>query len=329
MGFDDQDAMFPADNAPISPRISSIRRGSFPNLRRPRHGRVEDGFNESSTMMRPSALDTTFCATTKISRAGHGNSLVFTAERMACSSTSPKAISGCREVRISEFHRVHAIFCASCADSFRAMLTSSPRRLLTVPKAALLLAPSGWTMIFHDGIADQGFVRPVTRWIGAGGGWLLERVVTGLTATGITPNMFTFLGLAVNLGAAVLFGRGQFRLAAAALFLAGFLDMADGQVARRAGRVTAFGGFYDSTLDRYSDLGPLYGAGGLLHSRGQHVLRRAGGRRHGQFVYGELHARSRRITDSHLQSRLHGAARASGAAHSGRRISTAWRRCCG
>jgi len=97
-------------------------------------------------------------------------------------------------------------------------------------------------------------VRPVTRWIGTGAGWLLERVVTGLTATGITPNMFTFLGLAVNVGAAVFFGRGQFRLAAAALFLAGFLDMADGQVARRAGRVTAFGGFYDSTLDRYSDL---------------------------------------------------------------------------
>jgi CDP-diacylglycerol--glycerol-3-phosphate 3-phosphatidyltransferase len=38
------------------------------------------------------------------------------------------------------------------------------------------------------------------------------------------------------------------------LFLAGFLDMADGQVARRIGRVTAFGAFLDSTLDRYSDL---------------------------------------------------------------------------
>ena len=38
------------------------------------------------------------------------------------------------------------------------------------------------------------------------------------------------------------------------LFLAAFLDMADGQVARRVGRVTAFGAFLDSTLDRYSDL---------------------------------------------------------------------------
>jgi CDP-diacylglycerol--glycerol-3-phosphate 3-phosphatidyltransferase len=66
--------------------------------------------------------------------------------------------------------------------------------------------------------------------------------------------MFTFFGLAVNGWAAILFANGRFRMAAAALFFAGFLDMADGQVARRVGRVTAFGAFLDSTLDRYSDL---------------------------------------------------------------------------
>jgi CDP-diacylglycerol---glycerol-3-phosphate 3-phosphatidyltransferase len=96
--------------------------------------------------------------------------------------------------------------------------------------------------------------RPITYWIGEGGGWLLRHVVNGLAATGITPNMFTFLGLAVNSWAAAMFALGRFRQAAAILFLAGFLDMADGQVARRVGRVTAFGAFLDSTLDRYSDL---------------------------------------------------------------------------
>src|ERR1700721_1423010 len=96
--------------------------------------------------------------------------------------------------------------------------------------------------------------RPLTYWIGEGGGWLLRHVVSGLAATGITPNMFTFLGLAVNSWAAVLFAMGRFRQAAAVLFLAAFLDMADGQVARRLGRVTAFGAFLDSTLDRYADL---------------------------------------------------------------------------
>ena len=95
---------------------------------------------------------------------------------------------------------------------------------------------------------------PITHWIGEGAGWLLKHVVSGLAATGLTPNMFTFLGLAVNAWAAAWFAMGRFRGAAAILFLAAFLDMADGQVARRVGRVTAFGAFLDSTLDRYSDL---------------------------------------------------------------------------
>ena len=96
--------------------------------------------------------------------------------------------------------------------------------------------------------------RPITYWIGEGAGWLLQHVVSGLAATRITPNGFTFLGMAVNAWAAALFAMGEFHRAAAVLFLAGFLDMADGQVARRIGRVTAFGAFLDSTLDRYSDL---------------------------------------------------------------------------
>ena len=96
--------------------------------------------------------------------------------------------------------------------------------------------------------------RPITHWIGEGGGWLLRHVVSGLAATGLTPNTFTFLGLFVNSVGAALFALGRFRDAAIVLFIAGFLDMADGQVARRVGRVTAVGAFLDSTLDRYSDL---------------------------------------------------------------------------
>src|SRR6204780_2443911 len=95
--------------------------------------------------------------------------------------------------------------------------------------------------------------NPPTSWIGEGGGWLLRHVVRGLAATGITPNMFTFLGLAVNSWAAALFAMGMFRQAAAVLFLAGFLDMADGQGGRGVGRVTGFGAFLGSTLGRYSD----------------------------------------------------------------------------
>jgi CDP-diacylglycerol--glycerol-3-phosphate 3-phosphatidyltransferase len=107
-----------------------------------------------------------------------------------------------------------------------------------------------------------------TRLIGQGSRWLLEKIVGGIAALGIHPNVLTVLGLVVTAGAAVLFALGGsasvagraddqarlFRWAAAAVFLAGFFDLADGPVARKMGRVTAFGAFFDSMIDRYSDM---------------------------------------------------------------------------
>ncbi len=107
-----------------------------------------------------------------------------------------------------------------------------------------------------------------TRLIGKGSRWLLTKIVRGLAATGLHPNFLTLLGLVVTIWAAVLFalagsasivGRADeqarlFRWAAGAIFLAGFLDMADGPVARKQGRVSTFGAFFDSVVDRYSDM---------------------------------------------------------------------------
>jgi CDP-diacylglycerol--glycerol-3-phosphate 3-phosphatidyltransferase len=90
--------------------------------------------------------------------------------------------------------------------------------------------------------------------IGNGSKWLLDKIVGGLAATGVNPNFLTFLGLVVNFGAAAMFAMGHFRTGALVILFAGFLDMLDGQVARRQKRVTAFGAFYDSTLDRYADM---------------------------------------------------------------------------
>jgi hypothetical protein len=94
----------------------------------------------------------------------------------------------------------------------------------------------------------------ITRKIGEGGRWLLEKIVDVIAATGINPNLLTFFGLLVNCWAAFLFAIGKFRSGAMVIFFAAFLDMLDGQVARREKRVTAFGAFFDSTLDRYSDM---------------------------------------------------------------------------
>ena len=94
----------------------------------------------------------------------------------------------------------------------------------------------------------------ITKAIGVGSRWLLDKIVGALAATGINPNLLTLIGLVVNFWAAALFATGLFKTAAIVIFFAGFLDMLDGQVARRQNRVTAFGAFYDSTLDRYSDM---------------------------------------------------------------------------
>jgi len=90
--------------------------------------------------------------------------------------------------------------------------------------------------------------------IGTGSKWLLDKIVGAVAATGINPNVLTFLGLVVNFVAAAFFAVGAFFPGALIILFAGFLDMLDGQVARRQNRVTAFGAFYDSTLDRYADM---------------------------------------------------------------------------
>ena len=70
----------------------------------------------------------------------------------------------------------------------------------------------------------------------------------------INPNILTVIGLSLNVGCGVLFGMGRFFSAGIALIVANLFDMLDGQVARLSGRVTRFGGFLDSSLDRLSDM---------------------------------------------------------------------------
>ena len=52
---------------------------------------------------------------------------------------------------------------------------------------------------------------------------------------------------------------GQFFSAGLVILGAGIFDMVDGRVARETNQVTRFGGFFDSVVDRYSDLGLLMG----------------------------------------------------------------------
>jgi CDP-diacylglycerol--glycerol-3-phosphate 3-phosphatidyltransferase len=98
-----------------------------------------------------------------------------------------------------------------------------------------------------------------TRAIGWVFGKVIDRIVGALALSRIHPNVLTFLGLVINTWAAFLFAAGSFRWAGAVVILAGVFDMVDGRVARETNRVTRFGGFFDSVLDRYSDLALFMG----------------------------------------------------------------------
>ena len=97
-------------------------------------------------------------------------------------------------------------------------------------------------------------------------GWLLQKIVDGLALTRISPNALTFIGLLINIVAAVFFGyaRGDhavryFVYAGLVIIGAGIFDMVDGRVARQTDQVSVFGAFFDSVIDRYSDVALFFG----------------------------------------------------------------------
>src|SRR5256714_15414655 len=90
--------------------------------------------------------------------------------------------------------------------------------------------------------------------IGRAGQRIIDAMVRWLAHGHINPNFLTVIGVALNVGCGLLFGFGHFFAAGIALVVANLFDMLDGQVARLSGRVTRFGGFLDSSLDRLSDM---------------------------------------------------------------------------
>ena len=102
--------------------------------------------------------------------------------------------------------------------------------------------------------------------VGKGCWVVLHKIVHSLALTKINPNYLTFFGLLINVAAAVLFGYASadnqarlFLYAGLVIIGAGIFDMVDGRVARATGQVTSFGGFFDSVIDRYSDVALYFG----------------------------------------------------------------------
>jgi CDP-diacylglycerol---glycerol-3-phosphate 3-phosphatidyltransferase len=95
--------------------------------------------------------------------------------------------------------------------------------------------------------------------IGKGGKFLLDKIVKVLAFLHINPNIITFTGVLISFWAAFEFGYGSFFKGGLIIILAGLFDMLDGEVARVSRTETQFGAFYDSVIDRYSDIIILQG----------------------------------------------------------------------
>jgi CDP-diacylglycerol--glycerol-3-phosphate 3-phosphatidyltransferase len=91
----------------------------------------------------------------------------------------------------------------------------------------------------------------------------LNPVVAMLARAGVRPDVLTAVGCGLSIGGGLAFFEGGFRGGAALLVLAGVCDILDGELARASGKVTTFGAFLDSTLDRAAEAFVLVGITGF------------------------------------------------------------------
>jgi CDP-diacylglycerol--glycerol-3-phosphate 3-phosphatidyltransferase len=82
---------------------------------------------------------------------------------------------------------------------------------------------------------------------------VLSRIAQTLFGKKINPHCLTIAGFFINIGAGVYLAMGYWVTGGCLICLGGFFDIFDGAVARVSNRVTKFGGFLDSVIDRYSD----------------------------------------------------------------------------
>jgi CDP-diacylglycerol---glycerol-3-phosphate 3-phosphatidyltransferase len=87
----------------------------------------------------------------------------------------------------------------------------------------------------------------------------LRAIIRACVVLRIHPNVLTFVGVLSNLLAAWALATGRFVTAGGIMIAANIFDFIDGKVAREMGMESAFGGFWDSVMDRFSDLALFLG----------------------------------------------------------------------
>jgi CDP-diacylglycerol--glycerol-3-phosphate 3-phosphatidyltransferase len=118
---------------------------------------------------------------------------------------------------------------------------------------------------------DPGFPKAVTFTgaVGAVFGFPLRLIIAACVRLKIHPNILTFTGVLINVWAGWALAYGDFLHAGLVMILANIFDFIDGKVAFELGAVSKFGGFWDSVIDRFSDLALSVGLIVLYSSLGR------------------------------------------------------------
>ena len=95
---------------------------------------------------------------------------------------------------------------------------------------------------------------------------IIDPTVRWMVRRRVHPNLLTTLGFASVTGAGYLYHLDHVRWAGALVLVGGMWDIFDGQVARVGGLASKFGSFYDSTLDRISEIVVFLGLLSLYNS---------------------------------------------------------------
>ena len=97
----------------------------------------------------------------------------------------------------------------------------------------------------------------------------LQLIISACVALRIHPNILTFVGVLINVAAAWALGLGKFVTAGFIMIVANIFDFIDGKVAVELDEVSAFGGFWDSVIDRFSDISLFVGLIFLYSQKGR------------------------------------------------------------
>ena len=100
---------------------------------------------------------------------------------------------------------------------------------------------------------------------------IIDPLTDWLVRKQVHPNLLTTLGFLVTISSAFFFHQHHVSAAGFLILLGGFFDIIDGRVARQSGMGSKFGAFYDSTLDRISEIAVFIGLLSLYNDQRQTV----------------------------------------------------------